>query len=104
MTYEDAKSVLIIEGLGEDGLPVCCRMMDDPGRDRMGAVVEALRIVTGFTKEQDQLDRELCLAVWALGYHCDTQSQHWRGQSLEDEVIELVELAELFFQGNRQYS
>ena len=77
--------------------------MQDPGRERMRQVITAIQVVTDATSKDKELDRRLSYAIWALGYHCDTQSERWRGMLLEGEIIELVELAELFFQGDMEF-
>lgn len=60
MTPEEARQLLLREG---EAIPVCVRMGDDPGKERLERVSRALDVIAEATRHEPSLDRALMYAL-----------------------------------------
>ena len=90
MTFEEARDLVLQEGLGESGLPVCARMGEDPGSARMKAITDAVRVVFDGLRGQTAIERRLAYALFGIGYYMDTQISSWiaKGRSFREDLFD----------------
>lgn len=103
MTPDDAKALILREGLGEHGLPVTLRMGDDPGAERVGAILVSLRVLFDELRGRAAVDRTLACALFSLAYHTEAMtnvrnpSRVWRDTFLDLERLRIVAAVESIF-------
>jgi hypothetical protein len=78
MTIDEARQLLLREGLSDDGIAVCVRMGQDPGEQRLSHIAAALDVMAATTRSESHLDRKLMLALWAIAYHGELQAESWQ--------------------------
>ena len=105
MTNEEAIKLVVHEGLtGESGVVVMVSMGEDPGRERMAALLEALEVVREELRGQAFLDRELAHVLFRLAFHVQrdverwlSQGRVWREEFVDEEMVRMFELIESIF-------
>jgi len=107
MTFDEAYRLIVREGGGDTGgdggLPVCVRAGDDPGAERMGRLLVALRVVFDGLAGREVIDRELAGALYGLALYVvvpvgsGLRSRAWRGEFVEVEVVRLGAAVESIF-------
>jgi hypothetical protein len=109
MSPEEARQLILSEGLTIRGIDVCVRMGDDPGEERLSRVAEAIDVLSAATRHESAIDRELMLALWGIAYHGETQSQSWQERGLwrdgqfGEQMAEIAEKVEEFIAGGRDF-
>jgi hypothetical protein len=109
MTFDEACSLIVREGGGDaggdGGLPVCVRVGDDPGAERMRRLVLALRVVFDGLAGREAVDRKLAGALYGLALYVvvpvgsGTRSRAWRAEFVDVEVVRLGAAVESIFEG-----
>jgi SUKH-4 immunity protein len=106
MSPQEARQLLLDEGLSENSIPVTVRMGDDPGELRLAQVLKALAVVIEHTKEDTHLDRDLMMALWAIAYHGEFQSEswqkngRWRNGRFNEQITEIALYVERYISGD----
>jgi hypothetical protein len=91
VTLQEAFDLVLREGLEEDGLCVLVRMGQDPGRERIKKLLEALRVLYEQSREEQHISRSLAYALFAIaftvqGYVQGAQrSTEWSDEFVDDE-------------------
>jgi hypothetical protein len=90
MTYDEAVAFIWKEGVEAEGISLSARMGEDPGPERMKAVIAAIKVVYENLKGQKTIDRQLALALHCLSYYTDLQLTGWtsKGIRFRDDLID----------------
>ena len=94
---------MLREGLGEDGLPVCVRMLEDPGPERMRRLLLALRVVFDGLHGRSAIDRRLAGALYYFSacvfqpVTSGARGVKWRDEFVATEVVRLEAAVESIF-------
>ena len=110
MTLEEAKALVLREGLAEENTPEDAAFMllhfgDVPNQERMRHLLKALRILCDGLQEETSLDRSLAAALWTLGNTSNecffASDKHARKypDGVMDDVLELIMAVEGVFYG-----
>jgi hypothetical protein len=83
MDRESAKELILAEGLGENGLIILARMGDEPPKDRMEALLRALKIIFDESREEKVIDRALAHALFNLGVRLPQEIESWTRQGVK---------------------
>ncbi|MFO0938335.1 MAG: hypothetical protein U0798_17655 [Gemmataceae bacterium] len=106
MSPQEARPLLLAEGLSENSIPVAVRMGDDPGELRLDQVLKALAVVIEHSREIKYLDRVLMMALWAIAYHGEFQSEswqkngRWRNGRFSEQIAEFALSVEKYISGS----
>jgi hypothetical protein len=110
MTPQEARRLLIEEGLSPDGISVSVRMGDDPGEDRLARIAAALEVIVEQTRRDEALDRELMMALWAIAYHGEFQAESWQRQGgrwrhgrFNEQIAEIALKVEEYISGDLEF-
>ena len=110
MTVEEAKALVLREGLADENTPedaafILLHSGDDLGQERMRKLLNALKIVCNGLRGETNMDRSLASALWTLGnssndciFAHNKYGHHWRDGAM-DEVLELIMAVEGVFYG-----
>lgn len=106
MNLEDAVALIISEArTGANGLLASVRQGEDPGTERMRALITALGTVFQSLNGQAEIDRHLAAALFTLGSDVPltisslaTRGQSWRRGFMETEVYELLLAVQSIFE------
>jgi hypothetical protein len=98
MSTDDAVALIISEARADgDSLLASVREGNDPGPERMGRLISALRTVFRAVARQAELDRQLAAALFTLGSDVPltisalaSKGQAWRREFMEEEIYELL--------------
>lgn len=106
MNANEARGFLWNESCEKDGIVVMLRMGDDPGPDRMGKILLALRCVFEDLNGANAIDRLLAYALHCLANYSESQisswmrqGRKWRDGLLEEELPNLLMAVESIFAG-----
>ena len=106
MENQLAKDTVVADAFGADSLVVMARMGDEPPRDRMDALVKALRVICDNSGAQPFIDRDLAYALFGLSAYLPTELDGWsrrgavfRPTLLGDEIPRLITAIESVFLG-----
>lgn len=105
MNYQEAKALLIYEGLSEEGLPVCVRSNTDPGRHRMMQIIDAIDTLTENENMQGPIDRSIAYALLSICLETNVQSYswqataQWRNGAFNDDLSMVQERISKYFEG-----
>jgi len=106
MTPTEARDLLLAESLAVDGVLIALRMGDDPGPERMGRLIAALRVIFDQLQGATVIDRELAYALHGFAVYPDMhvsswarQGRKWRPGLVENELPALGFAIESIFAG-----
>ena len=71
MQRRDAKAVIRFEAFADDGLVTRVRMGEEPGAERMAALLEALQQVFADREGKTRISRELAYDLFSLSFHVE---------------------------------
>lgn len=95
MTFAEATTLILHEGLEMDGIAVLVHAGDDPGRDRVRTLIAALRVAYEGLRGRSQVDRRLAYALFALSFGVqgtlagEHRSREWSEELLTQEQYQL---------------
>ena len=102
----ELEALIFHESCAEDGIVIMIRMGQDPGRERMRRLNNALQELDELTRGQTVLDRRLAYALFGLAVYPDQETRSWTRAGREwpedlvsREVIELGIHVENIFEG-----
>ena len=78
MDIENARRLILKEGMSGDAVYLDVRMGRDPGADRMSHLLGAIEALVNGHRCGPQLDRTLTFALWAISLHTPAQAQAWQ--------------------------
>lgn len=99
MNPEQALELVIFEGTHIDGMVVGVRSGDDPGRERVQKLYQALMIVERSLRGESSLDRNLAYALYGLTYHMDPTMKYWQDAEWFDDYVRILDVIESIFDG-----
>jgi hypothetical protein len=83
MDRESAKQLILAEALSENSLIVLARMGDEPPKDRIEALLRALKIIFDESREEKMIDRTLAHALFNLGVRLPQEIESWQRQGVK---------------------
>jgi hypothetical protein len=101
MTVEEAKALVLCEGLASETIPkdaafILLHFGDELSPDRMRNLLEALKIVCDGLQGETIMGRSLASALWTLGnssnewlFAHEKYQRQWSGGAMDD-VLELI--------------
>ena len=102
----DLEELVLHEATSVDGVLVLIRMGQDPGRDRMKRLIDALKGLDEMLRGQTTLDRRLAHAFWALAFYAQQdidswtrEGRQWPPELANEEMISLLTYVEYLFEG-----
>jgi hypothetical protein len=108
VSVDEARDLILAEGLGETGMVVALRMGEDPGPERMAGLLDAVALVSADAGVAQTVSRRLAYALFSLAHHGAGQveswaaaGRSWREELLEQEIPALLLAVEWFFSGDR---
>ena len=106
MSFDEAKALILEEGLGQKGLVNALRRGDEPSAARVEGVIAAVRAVYEGTRKDNRLDRDLACALFNLAGHTRADVDSWRARGalyrkdlIADELPRLAAAVESVFNG-----
>lgn len=106
MDRENAKQIILTEGLGEKGLVVLARMGDEPPQTRIEALLGALRITFEEARKEKTIDRTLAHALFCLAVYLPQEIESWtragakfRESLRSHEIIAILAAIESILEG-----
>lgn len=106
MGFDEAKELILEEGLGQKGLVNALRRGDEPSAATVERVIAAVRVVYEGTRKDDRLDRDLACALFNLAGHTRGAVNSWtkrgalyRKDLVADELPRLAAAVESVFNG-----
>ena len=89
MSPQEAVSIILQEGTGDEGLVVGVRMGTIPNSERMARLLAALETVFHDLHGRQAIDRRLALALFALSFHIqgDVDGMLGRQQAIREEFV-----------------
>lgn len=88
-----------------DGVRILIRMGQDPGRERMRKLIDALKELDEILSGQRTLDRRLAYAFWTIANveqdlgSWAREGREWPPELTNEELIELLMSVEYLFEG-----
>ena len=106
MRFDEAKALILEEGLGRKGLVNTLRRGDEPSAVQVDWVITAIRAVYEGTRKDNRLDRDLACALFNLAGHTRAAVDSWRARGalyrkdlIADELPRLAAAVESVFNG-----
>ncbi len=106
MRLSQAKTLILHEGRGEDGVVNTLRLGRDPGPARMGELIGAIRVLFRHMQGQGRINRDVAAALFALGTEVPAQVESWgrnggvwRADLVQRESVLLRLAVESVFEG-----
>ena len=78
MQFDEAKALVLENGVGQEGLVTALRRGDEPSSEWVLRVIEAVSAVYEGTRKDDRLDRDLAGALFSLAVHTGAAVESWR--------------------------
>jgi hypothetical protein len=106
MRPREAKQIILDEARSEDSIVVELRMGRDPGKERMGRLIEAIKVLFDRIEGQDKILRDVAAALYVLGTEVPAQIESWsrngptwRADLVDRELVNLLYAVESMFEG-----
>jgi hypothetical protein len=107
MTPQEAEALILYEGVASGGMALQVRMGEDPGPERMAAIVDAIRTVHDSLDGVDMIGRSLAYALHCLATEVPTNINSWirvgatwREALVAKEQFRLMRAVESVFSGH----
>jgi len=101
MDFDQARQLVVTEGVGEDGIVVAIRMGDIPSGSRMAPLLTGLEVIYQHLHGHHEIDRELANALFGLTFHVQGEIDGMISSGteipdtfIEDEMVRMFLLVE----------
>ena len=109
MNLTEAKEHIISEGTSSNSIAVTVRMGDDPGKDRIKGIIEAIDVLIENEDLGSPIDRNIAYSLFVIAHETEVQSaswqtdKQWRNGGFCDDLIELQGKVEEYLMGSIKY-
>lgn len=100
ITPEQALKRVIFEGADSDGMVVEVRAGNNPGRERVNELFQALKTVEMNLRGDYVLDRKLAFALYGLTFHMSASLEGWEKCEWIDDYVRILNVIESIFEGD----